>query len=91
MSIKFNISIKTIILDLTKKIGKSKSVSIYTTIKYKATEYTLVCEFEDLFWTFTGLSTEKDNSIIPFSIYDSRLSNKWSEVYKLEEKQLNEI
>jgi hypothetical protein len=45
----------------------------------------LVCEFDNLFWTFTGLPTEKDSSIIPFNIYDSRLSNKWSEVYKLED------
>ncbi len=45
----------------------------------------LVCKFEDLFWTFTGLSTEKDSSIIPFNIYDSRLLNRWGEVYKLEE------
>lgn len=45
----------------------------------------LVCKFEDLFWTFTGLSSEIDSSIIAFNIYDSRLQNKWGEVYKLEE------
>lgn len=45
----------------------------------------LVCKFEDLFWTFTGLATEKDSSIIPFNICDSRLQNSWGEVYKLEE------
>ncbi|CAA9197434.1 hypothetical protein FLA105534_01643 [Flavobacterium bizetiae] len=45
----------------------------------------LVCKFEDLFWTFTGLSSEKDSSIIAFNIYDRRLQNKWGEVYKLEE------
>lgn len=45
----------------------------------------LVCKFEDLFWTFTGLSSEKDSSIIAFNIYDSRLQNSWGEVYKLEE------
>jgi len=45
----------------------------------------LVCTFEDLFWTFTGLSTEKNSSIIPFNINDSRLQNSWGEVYKLEE------
>jgi hypothetical protein len=45
----------------------------------------LVCTFEDLFWTFTGLSSEKDSSIIAFNIYDSRLENRWGEVYKLEE------
>lgn len=45
----------------------------------------LVCKFEDLFWTFTGLSSEKDSSIIAFNIYDSRLQNRWGEVYKLEE------
>jgi hypothetical protein len=44
----------------------------------------LVCEFEDLFLTFTGLATEKDSTIIPFFVYDNRFSNKWSEVYKLE-------
>jgi hypothetical protein len=41
----------------------------------------LVCEFEDLFLTYTGISTEKSTNIIPFHIYDSRLSNRWSEVY----------
>jgi hypothetical protein len=46
----------------------------------------LVCEFEDLFWTFTGLSTEKDSSIIPFNIYDNRLSKNWSEVYTIEKE-----
>lgn len=45
----------------------------------------LVCKFEDLFWTFTGLSSEKDSSIIAFNIYDSRLQNRRGEVYKLEE------
>lgn len=45
----------------------------------------LICEFKDLFWTFTGLATEKNSSIIPFFIYDSRLSNRWSEVYQIEE------
>ena len=45
----------------------------------------LVGKFEDLFWTFTGLSSEKDSSIIPFHIYDSRLQNRRGEVYKLEE------
>lgn len=45
----------------------------------------LVCKFEDLFWTFTGLSSEKYSSIIAFNIYDSRLQNRWGEVYKLEE------
>ncbi|UTN02834.1 hypothetical protein L0669_16025 [Flavobacterium bizetiae] len=45
----------------------------------------LVCKFEDLFWTFTGLSSEKDSSIIVFNIYDSRLQNRRGEVYKLEE------
>lgn len=44
----------------------------------------LVCEFEDLFLKFTGLATEKDSTIIPFFIYDIRLSNRWSEVYKIE-------
>jgi hypothetical protein len=44
----------------------------------------LVCEFEDLFLTFTGVQAEKDNSMLPFYIYDSRLSKNWSEVYKIE-------
>lgn len=42
----------------------------------------LVCEFEELFLTFTGLTTENDPTIIPFFIYDHRLLNRWSEVYK---------
>jgi hypothetical protein len=46
----------------------------------------LVCEFEELFLTFTGQATEKDSTIIPFFIYDSRLSKRWSEVYKIESK-----
>jgi hypothetical protein len=46
----------------------------------------LVCEFKDIFLTFTGLPTEKDLTIIPFCVYDSRLSIKWSEVYKAESK-----
>jgi hypothetical protein len=45
----------------------------------------LLCEFQDLFLTFTGLATEKDKSMIPFHIYDRRLSNRWSEVYKIED------
>jgi hypothetical protein len=44
----------------------------------------LVCNFESLFWIFTGLPTNKNNDIIPFYIHDSRLRNQWSEVYKLE-------
>ena len=45
----------------------------------------IVCVFEDLFWTFTGVPTENNKNVIPFHIYDSRLSKKWSEVYKTEE------
>jgi hypothetical protein len=45
----------------------------------------LVCKFDDLFWTLTGLSTEKNSDIIPFFIYDSRLLTRWSEVYKIEQ------
>jgi hypothetical protein len=44
----------------------------------------LVCEFEDLFLEFTGIATEKNSTIIPFVIYDNRLSKKWSEVYTIE-------
>lgn len=44
----------------------------------------LICDFEDLFWRFTGLPTEKDNSTIPFHVYDSRLTNQWSIVFKIE-------
>jgi hypothetical protein len=43
----------------------------------------LICEFKDLFLKYTGLQTEKNENIIPFHIYDSRLLNRWSEVYQL--------
>lgn len=44
----------------------------------------LVCQFKELAWTFTGLPTEKDSNVLSFHIYDSRRSDTWSEVYKLE-------
>lgn len=44
----------------------------------------LVCEFEDIFLSFTGLSTEKDSTIIPFHVFNSRFSHVSSEVYQLE-------
>ncbi len=44
----------------------------------------LICNFKDLFLQFTGLQTEKNKTIIPFHVYDSRLLNRWSEVFQLE-------
>ncbi len=43
----------------------------------------LICEFKDLLLRYTGLQTEKNENIIPFHIYDSRLNNQWSEVFHL--------
>ncbi len=43
----------------------------------------LICEFKDLFLRYTGLQTEKNEDIIPFHIYDSRLNKRWSEVFHL--------
>ena len=44
----------------------------------------LICVFEDLFLTYTGFSTSKNEGVIPFHIYDSRLSKHWSEVFQIE-------
>jgi hypothetical protein len=46
----------------------------------------LVCKFEGVSLIFTGVATEKDSSIIPFHVYNSKLTNRWSEVYKIESK-----
>ena len=38
---------KANIFKLTKNIGKTKSVSVFTTIKYQNQEYNFICEFEE--------------------------------------------
>ncbi|MNY30417.1 hypothetical protein D3C86_1645250 [compost metagenome] len=44
----------------------------------------LVCSFEELFVKYTGLATEKDKNLIPFSGYNSRISRSWGALFRLE-------
>ena len=44
----------------------------------------LVCEFGDLFLNYTGMTTDKNEGIIPFHVYDSRLKRQWSEVFQID-------
>ncbi|AEA42361.1 hypothetical protein [Fluviicola taffensis] len=37
----------------------------------------LICSFEEAFLKYTGIFTEKDKSMLPFHIYDSRLSRSY--------------
>ena len=41
----------------------------------------LVCEFEEIFITLTGMFTVKNPKTIVFNVFDSRLSKRWSEIY----------
>ena len=44
----------------------------------------LVCEFGDLFLEYTGMPTDKNERIIQFHVYDSRLTKQWSEVFQID-------
>jgi len=43
----------------------------------------LVCNFEDIFTTFTGLPTIDNPDVLTFQASDKRLLKQWGEVYAL--------
>ena len=44
----------------------------------------LICSFDEAFLKYTGQFTENDKSMLPFHIYDSRLSRSSSALFRLE-------
>lgn len=44
----------------------------------------LVCQFDEINLTLTGLPTEENPAIIAFDAYDKRFSTSWSEVFVLD-------
>ncbi|MCU0439113.1 MAG: hypothetical protein MUC49_14540 [Raineya sp.] len=46
----------------------------------------IICDFASNYWKFTGIKSPNNYKNLIFSIYDTRLDKRWSEVYILEEE-----
>jgi hypothetical protein len=78
-----------IVVDPVRPMDES-DVEFLNTFKIVGTFYKdendyIICNFPSCYWKFTGMKSPNNSKNMIFSVYDSRLDKKWSEVYILED------